>query len=108
MLAYGFAERKLIMILDIYDIVKKVKKYVKTLRVNTKAEIGPHASDVAKMSYQIVNHKKREVKEFEVIHNSSLSKTTLTVKNIVDIPKDILKSGNFNHTHYAEIMNNLK
>jgi hypothetical protein len=54
----GFSERKLIFVLDIYDILKSTRK---NLKINTKlsrVEAGaPHASDLAMVEYQVVNHR---------------------------------------------------
>ena len=59
--AAGFSERKLIMCLDVYDILKKVRG---NLKVNKKlgqvqkvgASGAVHASDEAVKEYSVVNH----------------------------------------------------
>ena len=53
----GYAEKKLIMVLNIYDILKNTRKNIKINsklgRVDTKAE---YACDEAVKEYQVVNH----------------------------------------------------
>ena len=54
----GFAERKLIFVLDIYDILKSTRKNIKINAHLARVEAGaPHASDEAMKEYQIVNHR---------------------------------------------------
>lgn len=54
----GFAERKLIFVLDIYDILKSTRKNIKINSKLARVEAGaPHASDMAMKEYQVVNHK---------------------------------------------------
>lgn len=57
----GYAERKLILLLDIYDILKKVRKSIK---VNDKLAMAQepgssgavHATDETVKRYAVVNH----------------------------------------------------
>lgn len=54
----GFAERKLIFVLDIYDILKSTRKNIKINTKLARVEAGaPHASDEAMKEYQVVNHR---------------------------------------------------
>lgn len=53
----GFAERKLILILDIYDILKSTRKGLKINRRLTRVDEGhTYAADEAVKEYQVVNH----------------------------------------------------
>jgi len=54
----GYTERKLILVLDLYDILKKTRKGIKINNKLNRVERGaPHATDEAVKEYQVVNHK---------------------------------------------------
>jgi hypothetical protein len=54
----GFAERKLIFVLDIYDILKSTRKNIKINTKLNRVEAGaPHATDESMKEYQVVNHR---------------------------------------------------
>ena len=54
----GYAERKLILILDLYDILKNTRKGIKINNKLRREDTGaPHPSDETIKEYQIVNHK---------------------------------------------------
>jgi len=54
----GFAEKKLILILDLYDILKQSRKGLKINSNLVRVEPGvPYAADESRKEYQVVNHK---------------------------------------------------
>ena len=54
----GFAEKKLILILDIYDILKNCRKGLKINHNLVRVTEGiAHAADESRKEYQVVNHK---------------------------------------------------
>lgn len=59
----GFAERKIILVLSIYDILKQVRKGIKINNKLTRVEAGaPHASDETMKQYMVVDHKAQVTK----------------------------------------------
>ena len=65
----GFAERKMILILDVYDQIKRVKKHLKIKDSLAHSSNFPYASDISKMNYQVINHRKGEAIECEFTIN---------------------------------------
>jgi hypothetical protein len=56
--AKGYSEKKMIMALDIYDILKKTRKGIKVNTKLTRKEIGAtHADDETIKEYQVINHR---------------------------------------------------
>eukprot|EP00347_Sterkiella_histriomuscorum_P024179 403332034 len=98
----GFAERKLILILDVYDIIKKVKKHLKVKKQLTTIGSGPHPSDITDRTYQIINHKRGEALEFKYQINPTLQKTQITLTNKTEIPKEIIMTQNFSQVKYNQ------
>lgn len=62
----------MIMILDVYDIIKKVNKHLKIKSKLSAISNGPIPGDIADRTYQIINHKKGEAKEFKYTLNTAL------------------------------------
>jgi len=59
----GFAEKKLILVLDLYDILKKCRKGLKINKNLVRVVEGvAHASDETRKEYQVVNHKENVAK----------------------------------------------
>jgi hypothetical protein len=76
----GCAEKKLILILDIYDILKKCRKGLKINNNLVRVTEGvPHAADESRKEYQIVNHKENLAKNMLFKINVQTEKRTLTV-----------------------------
>mmetsp|Transcript_15682 Transcript_15682/g.24051 ORF Transcript_15682/g.24051 Transcript_15682/m.24051 type:complete len:235 (+) Transcript_15682:1-705(+) len=56
----GFVERKLILLLDIYDILKQTRKNLKiNSRLDAREAAVCHASDESIKEYQVINHKQQ-------------------------------------------------
>lgn len=54
----GYAERKLIFVLHIYDILKQARAGVKVNKRLTRIDAGaPHATDETIKTYQVVDHR---------------------------------------------------
>jgi len=54
----GFAERKIMMALNVYDILKQVRKGMKVNQKLTRVEAGaPHPSDETMKQYSVVDHR---------------------------------------------------
>ena len=78
--ATGFAERKMVLVLSIYDILKKTRQGLKINSKLTRVELGaPHASDESRKQYQIVNHRDNIAKNMLFKINTAMEKRTLTV-----------------------------
>lgn len=101
----GFAERKLIMILDIYDLVKKVNKSMKIADHLSAVTDGPYASDVPNHTYEVINHRKGEAIKFKFVMNPTQNKSKVTVITKTDIPKDLIQKHRFNEAQYQKVMN---
>ena len=82
----GFAERKLIMILNIYDILKSTRKNIKINAKLARVEAGaPHATDEAIKEYQIVNHRENVAKNMLFKINTQMQRRQLTVVEQVQL-----------------------
>lgn len=101
----GFAERKLIMILDIYDLVNKVNKSMKIAEHLTAVTDGPYASDIPTHVYEVINHRKGEATKFQFVMNPTLQKSKVTVLQKTDIPKQVIQKHRFNEAQYQKVMN---
>jgi hypothetical protein len=54
----GFSEQKMLLPLEIYDIIKKVKKHTKVEKtLQAKDSHRPHPCDLADKGYGLVDHK---------------------------------------------------
>ena len=80
----GYAERKLILLLDLYDILKNVRK---TIKVNDKLAMAQepgqsgavHASDESMKRYAVVNHQEQTQKSMLFKINTEMQRRQLTV-----------------------------
>ena len=53
----GFTERKMVLVLDLYDLIKQVRKMAKVgYRINMKDTAWQHPSDLPVKSYQVIDH----------------------------------------------------
>lgn len=68
----GFSERKLILILDIYDYLKEVKNAQKVQTALTACDSGPYPSDIPNRVYEVVNHRTNEATKFHFAMNATL------------------------------------
>ena len=80
----GFSERKLILILDSYDLVKQVKKQTKVhkrlnLNVDPKWE---HPCDLAIKDYAVCDHTENVRREMQFRINPTLLETKIEVKAV--------------------------
>jgi len=76
----GYGERKMVLVLSIYDILKKTRKGLKINHQLTRVEAGaPHASDESRKEYQVINHKNHVAKNVLIKINTTTEKRTLTV-----------------------------
>jgi hypothetical protein len=50
----------MIMVLDVYDLIKKVRKHQKIKARLAASGAGPHPSDIPQLSYEVINHSKCE------------------------------------------------
>ena len=93
------------MALDIYDLIKKVRKVAKiSKRLVASGAAGPHPSDIANMSYQVINHTKGEVQKYDFKINPTTLKTTIVQGSKTQIPNEIINEKNFSQKRYAEMM----
>jgi hypothetical protein len=85
----GFSERKLIFVLDIYDILKSTRKNIKINAKLSRVEAGaPHASDLAMVEYQVVNHRDNIAKNmlFKLNTQTQLRQLTVTEEVMLGSP----------------------
>ena len=69
----GFAEKKLILVLNIYDILKNTRKNIKINDKLGHVEVGaPYASDQAVKEYQVINHKDKVSKKMQFKINTEM------------------------------------
>ena len=100
----GFAERKLLLILDIYDFIKKAKRAMKIETGLKRVTDGPYASDIPCRTYEVINHRKGEAIKCEFKMNATLQKGSVTVVYKTDLPKDgsLIQGHRFNQAHYEK------
>ena len=84
----GFSEQKMMLVLGIYDIIKKIKrtnKVDKTLAMkDTKM---PHPCDLADKGYGLVDHKQGIAKELQFNINPTLLTSKITCKSHTKLPQ---------------------
>lgn len=74
------------MVLDIYDILKKVRKGTKINRQLTRIDVGaPHASDESIKQYQIIDHRSQKSKNVIFKLNKEMNTRQLTVVEQIDL-----------------------
>ena len=102
----GFAERKLILILDIYDFLKEVKHSQKVQTILAACDTGPYPSDVSNRVYEVVNHRKNEATKFHFNMNATLQQAKTTVLQKTDLPPvgKLIQDHRFNEAHYQKVM----
>jgi len=93
----GFApERKLILALDLYDLVKAARKTLKLESNLARTSSAPYASDVPLCRYEVLNHRKGEAVKCEFRINATLQKASVTVLQRTELPKDLIQEHRFN------------
>lgn len=81
----GYTERKILMVLHIYDILKAARKGIKINNKLTRIEAGaPHASDETIKTYQVVDHKAQITKNMVFKINPDMQRRQLTVAEQFD------------------------
>jgi transposase-like protein len=76
----GYAERKLIFVLNIYDILKQARAGVKVNKRLTRIDAGaPHATDETIKTYQVVDHRAQLTKNMIFKLNPEMNRRQLTV-----------------------------
>lgn len=86
----GYSERKIILLLDLYDFIKETKHALKRDAHLAAAEAGPYASDVSSIKYEVINHRKGEATKVEFSMNSTLQQSKITVVSKTDMPKGVI------------------
>lgn len=90
----GYTERKLILILDLYDILKRTRKGIKINNKLDRVERGaPHATDEAVKEYQVVNHRDNVARNMVFKINTQMQKRSITCVEAVDLDMDLRKEG---------------
>lgn len=75
----------MIMILDFYDLIRRVKNHLKVKKSLSLHGSGPHPCDIPNVTYQVINHKKGEALKVDFVINPTLltSKTIITEKTYI-------------------------
>lgn len=83
----GFAERKLILVLEVYDLVKQIKRQSKVdKRIHKNVDKDwEHPCDIALKEYAVCDHQEKVRKEMEFRINPTLLSTKLEVKSVTKI-----------------------
>jgi Centrosomal spindle body, CEP44 len=68
----GYAERKIILVLDVYDMLKETKRKMKREALLQASDSGPYPSDVPNRTYEVINHRKGEATKVTFTINSTL------------------------------------
>ena len=85
----GFTERKMVLVLDLYDLIKSVKKQTKVAaRLTMKDTKWEHPCDVAVHDYSVVDHTNMIQRQMQFNCNAALLKTNLTVKDVKMIEQE--------------------
>lgn len=88
----GFTERKMVLVLDLYDLIKSVKKQTKVAtKLTMKDTKWEHPCDVAVHDYAVIDHTSMVQRQMQYNCNATLLKTNLTVKetkSIADAPEE--------------------
>lgn len=78
----GYAERKMCLVLDIYDLIKQVKKESKVhKRLHNVDPNWKHPCDLAIKDYGLIDHQNNVQKELQFRLNSTLLQRTIAVVN---------------------------
>lgn len=105
---YGFAERKLILVLDLFDLISKAKKDLKIEKTLNARGAGPYASDKSNHAYTVVNHLEKKAKEYDFKINSTSLDTHIKCKKTTDLPSEINREAQFDIKTYAKMMDDTK
>ena len=102
----GFAERKLILILDLYDYLKEVKHAQRVQTTLSASDSGPYPSDIPTRVYEVVNHRTNEATKFHFAMNATLQLAKTTVLQKTDLPPvgKLIQGHRFNEAHYQKVM----
>lgn len=68
----GYSERKIILVLDLYDYIKETKQALKRDTQLVAVDKRPYASDIPNIKYEVINHRKGEATKIEFSMNSTL------------------------------------
>ena len=83
----GFSERKLILALDVYDLVKQIKKQTKIhkkLHANVDAK-WEHPCDLAIKDYAVCDHQENIRRDMQFRINSTLMESKLELKAVIKL-----------------------
>ena len=82
----GFTERKICLVLDLYDLIKQVKKQSKVAhKLAMKDPRWEHPCDLAVKEYAVVDHSAMTHKQIQFNINATLLKTSLTIKAVKSV-----------------------
>jgi hypothetical protein len=93
----------MILVLDVYDYIKEVKKHMSISESLATADIAqPYASEVPLRQYEVINHSKGEATKFEFNMNSTLQQSKTKVLAKTDIPPvgKLIQGHRFNEAQY--------
>jgi hypothetical protein len=79
----------MVLVLDLYDLIKQVKKQSKVaIKLTMKDKKWEHPCDVAVKDYAVIDHKHMVQKQIQFNINATLLKTNLTIKEVKPIGTD--------------------
>ena len=82
----GFTERKMVLVLDLYDLVKQVRKMAKIGYQKTRTDTQwQHACDQPIKQYQVIDHTRGVSKQMQFNMNACLLKSNVTCQNELDM-----------------------
>ena len=85
----GFTERKMVLVLDLYDIIKQVRMMAKVgHRLTMKDTAWEHPCDQALKLYSLVDHQNRVSKQMQFNMNAALLKSNVTCKESKNTTED--------------------
>lgn len=102
----GYSERKLILVLDVYDFLKEVKHSQKVQTTLAAHDSGPYPSDIPTRTYEVINHRTNEATKFHFKMNATLQKSSTVVLQKTEIPPvgKLIQQDRFNEAHYEKVM----
>merc|ERR1711893_569213 len=78
-IAKGYTERKMVLVLDLYDLVKQVRKMAKIgYKINMKDKSWEHPCDQPFKQYQLVDHARGISKQMQFNMNACLLHRNIT------------------------------
>lgn len=85
----GFTERKMLLVLDLYDLIKSVKKQSKlATKLTMKDTKWEHPCDLAVKDYAVIDHTNMVQRTMQFNCNATLLKTNLTVKDVKSLAEE--------------------